>query len=338
MKRLILFSLVICMFAFLSAGKIQVQGKIWPYYEYVLAPDVADDYNKFDIGRAYFGVKGDLSENIGARLTQEIKRMSDGYLHVYLKYCYLELKGFVPGLKVQLGQAGMPWVGFEEKLWGFRYVQKVMPDLAGKLSSTGLGLIAIYKFPGGYGEFHGAGVNGTGYHAVENNKHKDVHGRLTIVPMPTSDVMKGLKISGFGSYGIVTEDVTTTRLLGNLFYAYDFLSLGGTFLAATDESQDTLGTITETSSQGYSAYCLINFCKLMQKKHNGGIFVRYDNFDPDTDVADNGWTKIIGGVWVQIIKGSQISVDLQQKSYDAAGAEDEREIYLHTEVKFTIPG
>jgi hypothetical protein len=326
------------MFAFLSAGKIQVQGKIWPYYEYIMAPDANENYNKFDIGRVYFGAKGDLSKNVGARVTYEIKRLSDGYINIYLKYCYLELKEFFPGFKVLFGQAGLPWVPFEEKLWGFRYVQKVMPDLGGKLTSTDLGLSVIYKFPGGYGEFHGAGVNGTGYHAVENNKYKDVHGRLTITPMPKSDFLKGLKISGFASYGfIVDEDVTRQRLITNLFYKYDFLSLGGTILWTRDDEPDSLGAVVDTTkSTGYSAYCTINFGKLMQKKYNYGIFARYDNFDPNTDVNDNGWTKIIVGFFHEIIKGTRIGVDLQQKSYEASGVDTEREIYLHTEVKFKI--
>lgn len=335
MKRVILFSLLICIFAFLSAGKIAVQGKIWPYYVYVLAPEDADDYNKFDIGRVYFGVKGDLSENVGARVTYEIHRQSDGYINVYLKYGYLELKGFWTGFKLRLGQAGLPWVPFEEKLWGYRYISKVMPDLAKKLTSTDMGLFAIYDLPNGYGTFECAGVNGTGYHKVEDNKFKDFHGRLTIIPVPASDVLKGLKISGFASHGYADEDVTRQRLIGNLFYAYDFLSVGGTFLAATDESLDTLGTIAETKSQGYSVYCTINFGKLMQKD-NCGIFARYDNFDPDTDVDDNSWTKIIVGGYKELIKGTQFAIDFQQKSYDAAGSEDEQELYLHTEVKFKL--
>jgi len=343
-KRLSLVALAVAgAVAVLSAGPgpLSLSGKFWPYYQYTLAPESLAGkpnagQNKFDLDRAYFGVAGDLDKHFGGKVNFDLARMADGYFHVVVKSAYFEHRGLFTGLKLQVGQHDLPWVGFEEKLWKFRYVGKTLADQAGKLTSTDLGISALYDFPSGYGGVHLALVNGNGWKAAEANKFKDLHGRLTIVPAPKSEALKGLKLSGFYAAGQSADDVKYTRGIGNFGYGYDFLSLGGTYLMASDDSKDTLGVVTTVKSSGLSFYGAFDFGKLA-KAGAWGLFGKYDGFDPNTDKDGDKWTMLTAGLFWNATKDVSVGVNFKQKSYEDAAKKAESSFGINTEVNFKMP-
>src|SRR5205814_7080466 len=90
--------------------------------------------NQFVIDRAYLNVRGQLNRKGVYRLTLDAARTSGERLLDFIKYAYGGV-AFSPRATVLFGMQTTPLVDFEEGVWKYRFVQKVMSDNEGKLSS-----------------------------------------------------------------------------------------------------------------------------------------------------------------------------------------------------------
>src|SRR5207248_5474217 len=95
--------------------------------------------NQFEIDRAYINVRGTLSRRAIYRVTLDAARTSGERLFDFLKYAYGGVV-FSPRITMTLGLQQTPLVDFQESIWKYRFVQKVLSDLEGKLSSSDLGI------------------------------------------------------------------------------------------------------------------------------------------------------------------------------------------------------
>ncbi|MBI5365705.1 MAG: hypothetical protein HZA54_01605 [Planctomycetes bacterium] len=217
------------------------------------------DAAAFDVTRAYFIVREELTESLSMRLTFDgaAKRNPGdasgfGTYAVVLKHAFLEYKDLIPATTLVFGMADLPWVSWEEGLYGYRMQGTVFADRNGYLTSTDFGAGVKGKLPSGYGDYHVAYINGEGWsraegffrHSAESTgtdsfdtKHKNVEARLSLVPFPEGgEFLKGLMFTGFVDYGkYASARDTRVRTIGAVTWKYeDWFRLMGQYLYASD--------------------------------------------------------------------------------------------------------
>ncbi|HTT75828.1 MAG TPA: hypothetical protein VMF50_07595 [Candidatus Binataceae bacterium] len=212
----------------------------------VYNPGVGNNYwNAFDITRTYlnffffptrdwilritpnmYKTVGNTNDHVGTN-TAYIGD-EDGDLGVRIKYAYLQYKDLWQNFEpmkddtVTIGEGPNPLVGWEEDLYGFRYVN-LTPWNYLSLSSTQLGISTQgpVKFNGlTYLDYDFGVYNNASFHAFENTNTKEAMGRATIYPFGADWRFQGLGLTGFYNYGYgnTTPDaaqVPTTLKGGN---------------------------------------------------------------------------------------------------------------------------
>ena len=199
-------------------------------------------WSSFDITRAYINlfffptkdwtmrITPNIYKTIGTASNDKIGQSTgfgtnlDGNLAYRLKYAMLQYSDLwrnVPIMKdgtVSLGEIPNPLVGWEEDLYGYRYVN-LTPWNYLSLSSTQLGMSMEGPIRiGGVKYFdYGAGVyNNASFHAFENTNTKEVMARISVYPFGNDWRFKGLGLTGFYNYGYGNTAPDTADLPANL--------------------------------------------------------------------------------------------------------------------------
>ncbi|MEP0766728.1 MAG: hypothetical protein HRF45_09340 [Fimbriimonadia bacterium] len=346
-------------------NRISISGRAFLRYSYELDSS-KDDFNEFSVDRVYLTFRSKVSEKSTVQYTLEggeIRdadyRLSDGNLEkvstsmdVQTKYFFFEVTdalyrtGFV-----RVGQAPQPWVPFQEDLWGYRVQGTVFSDRSGYLSSTDLGLSFGGTIPDGYGSWHGAFVNGEGWKSPERGKHKDFHFRATVYPFAKSpEAVKNLFVSGFFSTGAY-DDVSAgprdrERAIGQIGYRKaGSVYLGAEYLWASDPADKMKARYPSlaarsgqiSDARGYSVYGVLNVGVLGRGADAAkwDILARFDNLDPDNEIADNDVERWIVGVSHRFSSNVLALLDYETVEYaSGAGKPDERRISLRADIKF----
>ncbi len=351
----LIFLVSICLTTF--SASIKWGGKVYFDYNYKLSPDDVKGENAFSLKRAYLTVKGELTKKdkeglkVKFKVTTDLKELSDlgksgtyeatdgkveigsskfnGFYMRFLKYAYLELDNlFVKNLKFRIGQNSLPWVGYEEHISGMRWWGSVFPDREKKLSSTDRGISLIYKCPAGYFDTHISYVNGEGYHHPEKNEYKDIMGRLTLTPFAKNENLKGLQLHFYYGTGKVDSEKIRNRLIGAISFKSKYFVLMGEYLG-TEDGLDS----DPIKGEGFAGFIRINMGEISQKG-NWGFFIRYDNFDPNTDLKEDAHSRFIVGPYFYVTKKAAFGIEYSNTSYEQSGKDSESAIYLHTLFKF----
>jgi hypothetical protein len=142
--------------------------------------------NKYFTQRVYVTGYYHINDNNKVRLTLDKlswDKDSNGYDYhsdrVIAKYLYLESKGLLGFDKVYLGQIETPWIGFEDKIWGKRFMEKSLLDSQGITNSADRGIGVMSKV-GLNGEYHLAIVGGEGYKVRDLDGKYNIEGRYTL--------------------------------------------------------------------------------------------------------------------------------------------------------------
>jgi hypothetical protein len=231
-----------------------------------------NNYNSFDITRTYLNFYFFPTKDWTLRLTPNIYKTIgssndkigantgfgsnlDGNLGVRMKYANIQYNSLwdklnVPALKggtLILGETANPLVGWEEDLYGYRYVN-LTPWNYLSLSSTQLGVHLegpIKPFSDGktYADY-GLGVyDNSSFHAYEQTDTKQVMARLSVYPFGADWRFQGLGLTGFYDYGYgnTTPDTASiptvlkggnahiTRIATLLHYTAEEWGLAGEF-------------------------------------------------------------------------------------------------------------
>ena len=346
MKGLRIFGLLVVASSLVAGPK--VGGKIYFDYTYNLTDGeyTVKGFNSFNLTRFYFGVKGKhyFTEAekgyAGYRIMLDGKDMGNGYYTVYVKYAYFELGGVIPLITLRLGQVPTPWVGFEEKIWGFRFLRKIFVDQFKYMSSTDRGVTFNYTSPKKYAQFALAYVNGEGYHKPEVNKYKDFMGRLSIFPMARSKgYLAGFGLHAYGQLGTPDQDVKRNRYIVAVSEKTKAFHLMGEYVIAEDGPADTL-----RKGGGISVHGSIDLGKLLYANGSNprsfGFFFRYDMYDPDKDAENDGRTEIVAGFFMHpsLLKGSvpkaTLALNVVNVSYENSDLKSDTQVRLNGEVRF----
>lgn len=346
-----------------GAGGLKISGVLFIGYSYDLSySEKGESFSKVDIERTYLTFESAIADKAKIKVTTDIYQNSkvlsfktedgskpdntdsvsvkvpsyyDGW-SVRLKNAYVDLD-LIPLTMVRIGMIGTPWIPLVESAWGYRFVKPTLADAEKLFSSADLGAGLIIKLPKSYGEAMLGILNGPGYSKPEEDKYKDIVPRITIVPLPNDEILKGLALSGYYYLGERAKGDTSldrTRLGTLLSFSYDFLKVGGEFDMSMDQDLNK-GEIENVNGAGFSAFGEVRLKKFLPSPlDNVGILARIDAWDPNTGKEDDAHTTLIAGLSYSAIKNIRAVLSLQQTSYETRGKEAERQVLCQAEVKF----
>ncbi len=289
-----------------QAPQVSVTGVVYTQYQYSDAPIAAK--STFDMTRAYVNVLGRFSNGITTRVTTDIipSAAAPGQV-IRLKYAFAAWTPTGSSLTYKLGMIHTPWVDFEETLWDYRMQGTIAVDrnpIGGPSTMTaadiGVGVDGHWNGERINGQF--VIVNGEGYSGGTGDFRKDVEARVSVRVQPTNDNSRvgGLRVSGYAGIGKVTGTGTDrNRYLGMLSYRTLRYTLAGEFVSVKS------GTVTGSIISAFGVYHLATSSKV-------AFIGRVDVVDPNTNAANDGNTRIIGGASYQLSPNVRMLADIDR--------------------------
>ncbi|HPQ70946.1 MAG TPA: hypothetical protein PKW95_17605 [bacterium] len=350
--------LVLAMTAAAWAVEVKPEGRIFAGFSYNVSgyPDWDsrygdNDYNEFEIGRAYLGFKVNFNDYWSGRITGDVTRTknyklgedeegnttlesSEGLYGYYLKYAYGDFTPY-KYFNVRFGLLQTAYIELYDNAFGYRYVVKSPADLWKFDTSADNGLAAYGAF-GPYAAYYVVLRNGEGYKSPEENKGKGIQASLKLTPFQMVGALKDLQLVGAAMMNNDNpsdpdEDVTVINVL--LAYKYMFnenwgINIGGGYDMRQWSSDDEAlkdadaDQITSTVVHGYG---------VLYMPYNFGLFARYDMYDPDTenDEDTHGYqdeqSMLLAGVSYDPLKNLAFSLNYKTIMYTAEVTDDEGE-------------
>ena len=280
---------------------VKVGMTLFTDFTYQSAPEVTDaDGNKvssssFNVSRAYVNVTGNISHLLGFRITPDVVRESgagssvNGSLTFRLKYAYAQvnLDDWMPkGSWARLGMQQTPWVDFEEGIYRYRFQGTVFLDREGFLSSSDVGASFHTNFARNYGDVHAGFYNGETYSKPEANDQKAFMIRGTFRPLPGSQHLRGLRLTGFWDHDAYVQDAERKRALFAVTFEHKYVNAAWQI---TDQKDQTSATKPSTDGSGWSVWVTPKTTKGFE-----GL-LRFDHLEPN-DTNDSRRERAIAGV------------------------------------------
>lgn len=253
--------------------------------------------NNFDIDRAYIDFRKNLDKNASARLTLDIARINGASrqnLFDFLKYAYVDMP--INGIIGKLGLQQTVWIDWAEKMLSLRYVAKTMLDNESVMSSSDFGIGAAGKFSLSNMpeiEYHTTLLNGPGFATAESNSEKAIGLRLNSTLYSAENSGKVL-LGAFAN----SEYLNGSQFGFGLSYQHDMGRFFGEMVTGSKNSK-------KISGASLGGILNLSFIK------NYSIFARIDNFDPDTNVANDERSKLFYGIQYEWSKDIKLALDMQ---------------------------
>lgn len=290
------------------APQVTVGGVVYAQYLYQDFPTAGVRQNNFSVQRAYINVIGRFAGGIYTRVTADVYTppavTTDNSRTLRLKYAYF---GYTPSgssLTFKLGAIHTPWLDWEEALWDYRVQGQMALERGGYLTSSDFGAGIDYKQGADKVNGQFTIVNGEGYAGGSGDFRKDAEVRLSARVMNTDDSSRvgGLRLTGYGQMGKATGGADRNRYIGMVSYRSKQITLAGEFASTKD-------AITGRVISAFGVYKLTN-SKI-------AALARVDITDPNTNVANDKQTRLIGGVSYQVSPNLRLVADLDRVSFEA---------------------
>jgi len=338
----------------INAADTKVSGRLYSYWGMDLTDGGSSgNANEFALGRAYLTVKSKLSEFTSLRITTDLREAEDAdgntQYNIILKYGYIDWKPAFANntLKLRFGLQPTPYIDYQNKLWGRRYLSKTVADQNNYLTSSDLGLSANVALgnEGKLGQITAALFNGTSYKALgEENSQKDFNAYGRLNPFWENDNFMRSAIVAQFYYG--TRNIIISNLVKASDYKRQLISVGGllayrnTFDIGIDLNWYTLGqgpVLSDSSQSGLSVHGTFYFKDMTDENsliHTLNIFGRIDLNDPNTDIPNDGNNYIIAGIEIAPTKGFKTSLNVRNRSYDNILTRTQKELFVNSLFKF----
>lgn len=149
--------------------------------------DNIQDGTQAELKRFYVGIDHKFNDVFSANVTTDFRYNTNGTskdVLVYLKKAYLQAK-LSPAFIVRAGEADLPWVPFEEGLYGYRFVENVLIDRTKFGTSTDWGVHVLGSFgPHNLVSYQVSAINGAGYKNLSRSTNTiDLEGRVSVNPI-----------------------------------------------------------------------------------------------------------------------------------------------------------
>ena len=234
---------------------------------------VAPSGTGFDIKRFYVGVDHKFNDVWSANVTTDVQYNSaESLTQVYIKKAYLQAK-LSDALVVKMGSADLPWVPFVEDLYGYRFVENILPDRTKFGASADWGVHASGKLAGGMFNYAVSVIDGAGYKNPVRTKTMDIEGRVNVN-------FDQFVVAVGGYTGKLGKDVqgsaptfhTANRWDALAAYVDKRFRVGAEYFAA--ENWNTVTAAASDKSDGYSLFGSVNVTPEVS------AFARWDHVKP----------------------------------------------------------
>lgn len=284
------------------------------------------DKNSFDITRSYINIEGKM-DRWSFKITPDIYTTADG-LAMRLKYAFLDFENPYPDSTLRFGLAPTPYVGYVENIYGYRYEGPIFVDREGYVATTDYGIYLFGKGGPTLSYYFGY-ANGESFSKREENRYKDVEGRVSITPFDKSDnLLKGLSLTLFGSYGKYSENETRQRWVGTIGFDHSPMHFSTEYLWAKDpgstrtKREPSIPDLPDYYAYGYG-YSIWGRIDLPRRF---GILLRMDSLDPDRHIVDNSHRRYIGGLSYDFNKNISALLAEDFVHYDSGALLDDHRI------------
>ncbi len=259
-------------------GKTTIGGKMYGDLTYKHLTGGGNELSNSGVGadvkRFYFSLGHRYNDIWSVHLTTDFKYESgEKNTQLFIKTAYVQAK-FSPLATVRLGSANMPWIPYDEGLYGFRYVENTLIDRLKFGNSADWGAHLIGK--DGMFNYAFSAVNGGGYHNPTRTKTVDVGGRIGVEPMPGLNLAVGGYVGKLGknASGIATSH-TAKRLDLVAAYVQPGYRVGVEYFKAYDWKR-----VTKSSDRGYG----ISAWGSVSPMRRVTLFARFDYAKPSQDL------------------------------------------------------
>ena len=242
--------------------------------------DQTDNGTQAELKRFYVGIDHKFNDVFSANITTDFRYGTNGTSNdvlVYVKKAYLQAK-LSPAFTIRVGAADLPWVPFDEGIYGNRYVEQVMIDRTkfGTSSDWGVHVLGTLG-PNNLVSYQVSAINGSGYKTLARNSDTiDIEGRVSVSPIKPIT----LALGGYtGKLGKSADNGSNTRRASrfNALAAYTDkrIRAGIEYFAA--RNWNSVNTGLPDKSNGWSAFGSYAFTPKIN------VFGRYDWVKPTRD-------------------------------------------------------
>lgn len=294
-------------------------------------------FSSFSVTRAWLTVEGRPTDWLSAYMELDATHMLElsgstekwaaapGRMFPYLRTAQIELRDVLePYLRLRMGLLPTPWTQFENGLYGYR-MQNVQLSVREKvLAPRDFGVAAYGDLPAGLGSYHVGLFNGSGL-APETSAGKLAAARLTFTPFACWEPIAPLGVSGMGAtspekfswggllhYG--RQGVTPLTVAVGPFGFQDPAKGGGAW-----------------GWTGFGVLALGTFHPWLEPIELVG---RLDGWDPDTRVAGDAYTQVVGGIAYKITPQTRLLVDSESRLHEDAQKGLHHMLFVHVSTAF----
>ena len=274
-----------------------VDGKIGgiTYFDY----SKTDDESAFNFNRQYFSYAVDMSDDIKFKFISDVGRSWSGTesrLNMFLKKAQIDYKTSFG--KVSMGLIGTNTYGVQEKNWGYRFIEQSAIDKKKFSSTADLGIGFSRSLIDNLNMSLQV-INGEGFKQPQLDKYHKISLNTTYGERRLN------KNDGYNT-GIVYSTEATDGDPTNMLSAFGGFAGMGLRIGA---EYDML-TNGSTESSIISVSANYNFMD------NKDIFLRYDIYDGDTAVEEDGSSYIITGILLSCGNGLSVAPNMRIESFE----------------------
>jgi FtsZ-binding cell division protein ZapB len=239
--------------------------------------DLGDNGTQAELKRFYLGVDHKFDDVFSANLTTDFRYNSNGTskdVLVYVKKAYIQAK-IAPELFVRVGAADMPWVGFSESLYGYRFVENTLIDRTKFGTSSDWGVHIGGSIADGRISYAASAVNGAGYKTLSRSSNTiDLEARISANPVKNIT----LGIGGYTGKLGKSSDLTDTQHRAtrwNAVAAYTDKRIRAGIEYFQAKNWNNVTTLGSDTSSGWSAFGSFAITPRI------AVFGRYDSVKPN---------------------------------------------------------
>ncbi len=280
-------------------GFMFAEGKIGgvTYFDY----SNTEKASGFNFQRQYFGYSGDISDKVSYKILFDVGRTNknsgeDTRLVTYLKKAQVNYKSSLG--KVNFGLIGMNTYAVQESNWGYRFIEKSAIDKNGFSSTADIG-VGFSKSLIDNLNLSLLIVNGEGFKTPQGDKFQKIAFNATY---GESNLNKN---DGYNA-GLVyttestdTDPTTMTSVFGG--FAGMGIRIGGEY------DMQTISGVNKN---------IISVSANYSVRDNIDIFTRYDIYDGDTSIDNDGKNYLVTGIVLTCDGGISVAPNVRMTTFE----------------------
>jgi hypothetical protein len=246
--------------------------------------DNAQNGTQAELKRFYLIVDHKFNDVFSANLTTDFRYNTNGTSKdtlLFVKKAYLQAK-FDPALIVRVGAADLPWVPFDENVYGFRFVENTVIDRTKFGTSVDWGVHVLGSFANNLVSYQVSAIDGQGYKTLSRSSDTlDLEGRVSFNPLKVLTFAVGGYAGKLGKSAANLPETATPhtaeRFDALAVYTDKRIRAGVEYFTAKNWNNVT--TAARDKADGWSAFGSFAFTPQVL------AFGRYDWVKPSKDIA-----------------------------------------------------